>query len=181
MQSTRRALWPRITEVPQMTDIEHELRATMHAAVDGEQAPGDMVHLVMRRHRRYVGRVAAAAAIGVLVAVVAPVVVAARSQGPVPPRGQPTASATAPPSAVASATPSAARSEPSWMLGLPMPPTEHLRLLLTGRAPAWYSVATGQTAPISGLPPSKFAYTLLRMAGGWATEPSPKGRACSPD
>jgi hypothetical protein len=33
-----------------------------------------------------------------------------------------------------------ARSE---LIGLPMPPGSHVRLLLTGRRPAWFSLATG--------------------------------------
>jgi hypothetical protein len=176
-----------------MTDIEHRLREAMHAAVEGEHAPADMVDQVMRRHRRYLGTIASAAVIGVAVAVVVSVAVAARGTGPghVGPGKQPTASATTPsspeptatsPSSPApSVTSSRPRTEPGLLRGLPMPPAEDLRVFLTGRAPAWYSLATGQATPIAGLPPSRFPYALLRVAGGWAAEPSPNGHACLPD
>jgi hypothetical protein len=53
--------------------------------------------------------------------------------------------------------------------------------LLDGRAPAWYSLATGRIQPIAGLPPSQFPYSVTRVGGGWAAIPSPKGHACGPD
>ena len=37
----------------------------------------------------------------------------------------------------------------------------------------WFWPATGQTAPIGGLPPQRSGYEFIRAAGGWAVQPNP--------
>jgi hypothetical protein len=172
-----------------MTDIEQRLRAAMHAAVDGEQPPPDLVSVVLRRHRRHLIEMAAVTVAGAIVLAAVPVAIAWRgaSHGHVLPRASATITTPVPssPSASPSPLPSqpttrARRGEPKWMRGLPLPPATDLQLLLAARIPAWFSTATGGFTPIGNLPRSRFPYTLTRIRSGWAALPSPKGPSCTP-
>ena len=60
------------------------------------------------------------------------------------------------------------------MTGQPLPRDASLWLLLGGHRPAWFSMATGRTVPIRGLPPAG-SYQLIAIAGGWAAQPFPAG------
>jgi hypothetical protein len=72
---------------------------------------------------------------------------------------------------------------PARMLGGPLPRGITLWLPLGGDRPAWLSVATGRTEPVSGLPGNN--YQLIRIAGGWAAQPFPAVNAscanCAPE
>src|SRR5260370_41253938 len=88
-----------------------------------------------RRRRRYL------AAGTAIIAIVAGAVVVSTGAGP--------GSHPQPPGRHATA---AANPVPSTMSGLPMPPANSVRLLLTGPRPAGFSMATRQTERIAGLP-----------------------------
>ncbi len=174
-----------------MTDIEHRLRTAMHAAVDGELPPADLVTAVLRRHRRYLIRVAGVTVVSAIALAAVPVAIAwhGAHHGHVLPGVSATATSPEPsrPSGSTSPLPSQSpvhvylHSEPAWMRGPALPLTTDLRLLLTGRDPAWFSTAGGGTAPIGGLPRSRFPYSVVRVRAGWAALPSPKGTSCTPD
>lgn len=169
-----------------MTDIEHRLRAAMHVAVDGEEAPHDLINLVMRRHRRRAALVAGITMLIVIAAGGVPAALALRGDG-----GQsatrPASSATPPsdsrpPSHPAHpATPKPRQRAPSKLRGLPMPAGNSLQLLLTGPRPALFSLATRAAEPIAGLPVTKASYMFTRVVGGWAARPYLPGPGCAPD
>jgi hypothetical protein len=69
---------------------------------------------------------------------------------------------------------------PSSMSGLPMPAGSTVRLLLTGRRPAWFWTATRRTEPIKGLPSNRAGYAFTRLVGGWSVQPYPAGPGCLP-
>jgi hypothetical protein len=48
-----------------------------------------------------------------------------------------------------------------------------LRLPATGQRPSWFWPATGQVAPIGGLPLQRSGYRFIRAAGGWAVQAGP--------
>jgi hypothetical protein len=52
-----------------------------------------------------------------------------------------------------------------------------LRLPATGERPTWFWPATGQLAPIGGLPQQRSGYQFIRAAGGWAVQADPAGQA----
>jgi hypothetical protein len=52
-----------------------------------------------------------------------------------------------------------------------------LRLPATGQRPVWFWPATGQVAPIGGLPPQRSGYQFIRTAGGWAVQADPGTQA----
>jgi len=165
-----------------MTDIERRLYAAMHAAVDGTEPPDDLLAAVMRRHRRYVVRVAAAVLVAVAAVAAVPAGLASAGQG-TPPSGPRSGSPTPSPSSPHRTQPAArhVRREPAWMTGPVMPPTVSLRLLVSGRDPVWFSSPSDASQPIAGLPRSPFAYSFDRVTGGWVAMFSPKGGACQPD
>jgi len=66
----------------------------------------------------------------------------------------------------------------SALIGLPMPPGSHVRLLLTGRRPAWFSLATGRAEPINGLARDRWGYFFTQVVGGWSAQPGTAGPAC---
>jgi len=111
--------------------------------------PEAMIRKARRRQRR---RWLAAAAALVMVVVGAAVVIAGSGEG-----GRPR-----PPGRHASATP---KPVPSVMSGLPMPAGSSVRLLLTGRRPAWFWTATRQTEPIKGLPWNRAGYGVHTRGG----------------
>jgi hypothetical protein len=116
-----------------------------------------------RQHRRWL----AAAAALVMVAAGAAAVIAGSAAGGHPrPPGRP-ASATAKPAL-------------SAMSGVPMPAGSGVRLLLTGRRPAWFWTATRRTEPIEGLPWNGGGYGFTRVLGGWSAQPAPAGPGCLP-
>jgi hypothetical protein len=59
-----------------------------------------------------------------------------------------------------------------------MPAGSGVRLFLTGPRPAWFSLATGRTEPIKGLPRDRWGYLLTRVVGGWSAQPGTAGPAC---
>jgi hypothetical protein len=67
--------------------------------------------------------------------------------------------------------------EPDGITGQTSPWPGGLRLPATGQRPAWFYPATGQTAPIGGLPRQQAGYQFTRAAGGWAVQASPEVRA----
>jgi hypothetical protein len=48
-----------------------------------------------------------------------------------------------------------------------------LRLPVAGAKPVWFSPSSGRSEPIGGLPASRTGYQFIRLAGGWAVQPSP--------
>jgi hypothetical protein len=166
-----------------MTEIEHRLRAAMHAAVDGEEAPHDLVSLVMRRHRRHAALVAGLATLVVVAAGAGPTALALRGGGP-PSVARPT-SPTSPTISSSSpahpATPKPGHRTPSRLRGLPMPPGTSLQLLLTGPSPALFSLTTRTAEPIAGLPATRAGYGFTRVVGGWSVYPATTGPQCTPD
>jgi|ERR1022692_1641530 DNA-directed RNA polymerase specialized sigma24 family protein len=188
--------WRRLTRRPEqslpggdagpMTDIEDRLRAAMHVAVDSEEAPHDLINLVMRRHRR---RAALVAGVTMLIAIGAggvPAALALRGHGDQsaarPASSAAPASGSRPPSHPAHpATPKPQHRAPSKLRGLPMPAGNSLQLLLTGPRPALFSMATRAAEPIAGLPVTKAAYVFTRVVGGWSARPYLSGSGCAPD
>src|ERR1022692_4999708 len=166
-----------------MTDIEDRLRAAMHVAVDREEAPHDLINLVMRRHRRRAALVAGVTMLIVIGAGGVPAALALRGNG-----GQ---SAARPASSAAPArgsrppshpaTPKPQHRAPSNLRGRPRPPGNSLRLLLTGPRPALFSMATRAAEPIAGLPVTKAAYVFTRVVGGWSARPYLPGSGCAAD
>ncbi len=134
-----------------MSDIETRLSAAMHSALDGEEAsPGELIRLVMRRHRLRAARLAGTAVLAAL-ALAVPTVIALRSTiGGQPPSSQVTTKL------------------PARMSGLPMPKGMNFEFLVaTTRGAAWYSTATRRAEPIAGLPAVLNGYQFERAWGGW--------------
>ncbi|MGD0607647.1 MAG: hypothetical protein ABSA53_29185 [Streptosporangiaceae bacterium] len=63
--------------------------------------------------------------------------------------------------------------EPDGIIGPALSWPGGLRLLATGERPQWFWPATGQVAPIGGLPPQPSGYQFIRAAGGWAVQAAP--------
>jgi hypothetical protein len=69
--------------------------------------------------------------------------------------------------------PHPAKQLPAKMTGLPMPAGTNFQLLVSARdGAAWYSTATRQTEPITGLPASSAGYQFERVYGGWFAAPN---------
>lgn len=150
-----------------MPDIEVQLRAAMHAAVDDEVAsPEQLITLVLRRHQRVKARLVSAVVLAVL-AITVPGGIALRST--ISRSGSPPAShVTAPPSKL-----------PTSMSGLPMPTGMTFEFLIpTSNGAGWYSTATQQTEPIAGLPTVAGGYQFGRLGGGWAAWPVSYASPC---
>ena len=131
---------------------------------DAGPAPEAVIREARRRQRR---RWLAAGVAMVTVAAGAAAVIADSGAGGRPrPSGRP-----------AAVTP---RPAPSVMSGLPMPAGSSVRLLLTGRRPAWFSLATRRAEPIKGLPWNRAGYGFTRVVGGWSAQPYPAGPGCLP-
>ena len=75
----------------------------------------------------------------------------------------------------ASATASAAPIGPSGITGRTLPWATSLRLPITGMQPVWFSPASGDSAPIGGLPDVNSGYQFTRTDGGWAVQANPAG------
>lgn len=160
-----------------MTDIEDRLRDAMRAAVDGERPAPDLLRGVLRRHRRYLVRVAGTAVAAAAVLVAVPVAVAS-SLGK--PAGGTAVMPGTHPHRSPSSGPGHKRHEPSWMRGRPMPVTVNLRLLVTARDPVWFTSPADTSQPIAGLPRSAYPYSITRIGGGWAAALSPACHCQSP-
>jgi hypothetical protein len=131
---------------------------------DAGTDPEALIREARRRQRR---RWLATAAALVMVVGGAAVVIAGSGVG-----GRPR-----PPGRPANAAP---KPVPSVLSGLPMPAGSTVRLLLTGRRPAWFSTATRRTEPIEGLPWNRAGYAFTRVVGGWSAQPYPAGPGCLP-
>jgi hypothetical protein len=125
--------------------------------------PGTKPEAVIREARRRQRRRWLAAGVATAAVLVAAGAVIAGSGAGSHPR---------PPGRHASTAPKPA---PSVMRGLPMPAGSGVRLLLTGRRPAWFSMATRRTEPIKGLPWNRAGYGFTRVSGGWSAQPYPAG------
>jgi hypothetical protein len=149
-----------------MDDIGDRLRAAMHAAVDAEQpSPGELIRLVMRRHRRRNVLVAGAAAV-VALAVAVSAAIALRS-----------VTVTPPPSTHRHAVAPA----PHKMTGLPMPTGTNLQFLVqNGQHFALFSTATLRSQPISGVPNNLAdGGQVERVEGGWWVSAFRRASYCS--
>jgi hypothetical protein len=71
--------------------------------------------------------------------------------------------------------------EPDGIGGPTLPWADSLRLPATGTRPAWFSPATGRSAPIGGLPADSSGYQFTRIAGGWAVLASSAGKTAHDD
>lgn len=130
--------------------------------------PGTEPEAVIREARRCQRRRWLAAGVAIVtVAAGAAAVIAGYASG-----GRPR-----PPGRHATAVP---KPVPSSMSGLPMPAGSTVRLLLTGRRPAWFWTATRRTEPIKGLPWNRAGYAFTRLVGGWSAQPYPAGPGCLP-
>src|ERR1700677_140813 len=70
------------------------------------------------------------------------------------------------PAAAPSTTDSANAGEPGGVGGADLAWNGSLRLPVAGTQPAWYSPATGRSAPIRGLPPDSAGGPFTRGTGG---------------
>jgi DNA-directed RNA polymerase specialized sigma24 family protein len=174
---------------PTVTDIERRIRAAMHAGVDGEEAPDDLLARVRQRHRRHLILMSGATVIAVAAIMVVPAVLASRGGDGAPAAGT-SSRRTSPPgpaSPVATASPSPAhpgrsqpqRHEPSKLIGLRLP-HGRVRLLLAGPQPAWFAAAPRTTRVIANLPRTAGGYSLARVAGGWTASAYSAGPGCPP-
>ncbi len=85
------------------------------------------------------------------------------------------------PAAAPSATASAGADEPDAIVGPALPWAVALRLPVAGTQPAWFSPATGRSAPIGGLPSDSAGYQFTRADGGWVVRAGSGGELASGD
>jgi hypothetical protein len=136
-----------------MSDLEQELRAAMHAAVDGEEpAPEALIAAVRRRHRRH-NVVVAGLVVLIVIAAAIPVAIAVRGlltqPGP-------------------SMTRHHAKALPGMMTGRPMAPGTDIPIISTGNGGAeWYFTASKRAERVAGLPAPIEGYSSTRAQGGW--------------
>jgi hypothetical protein len=71
---------------------------------------------------------------------------------------------------------SALAAEPDGTGGPALPWAGSLRLPTAGTQPAWFSPATGRSAPIGGLPADSAGYQFTRAGGGWVVQASSAGQ-----
>src|SRR5487761_365140 len=71
--------------------------------------------------------------------------------------------------------------EPDGIGGHTLPWAGSLRLPATGTQPAWFSPATGRSAPIGGLPADSSGYQFTRIGGGWAVQANAAGKTAHDD
>jgi hypothetical protein len=67
--------------------------------------------------------------------------------------------------------------EPDGITGQTLSWPGGLRLPAAGPRPAWFWPATGQVAPIGGLPRQPSGYQFIRVTGGWAVQAGPAAQA----
>jgi hypothetical protein len=113
----------------------------------------------------------------VLLVVVGGVIYVSHSRPPhSPPAAVPTPLISSPvPAPVGLAVPGLS-DEPDGIHGRTLPWADSLRLPVTGARPAWFSPATGRSAPIGGLPAGNSGYQFTRVSGGWAVRAGPAAR-----
>ena len=68
-----------------------------------------------------------------------------------------------------------AAAEPDAIGGPVLPWAASLRLPVAGTQPAWFSPATGGSAPIGSLPANSAGYHFTRASGGWVVQASSAG------
>jgi hypothetical protein len=68
-----------------------------------------------------------------------------------------------------------AAAEPDGIAGPALPWAGSLRLPVAGTQPAWFSPATGGSAPIGSLPVDSAGYHFTRASGGWVVQASSAG------
>src|SRR3984957_12700186 len=68
-----------------------------------------------------------------------------------------------------------AAAEPDAIGGPVLPWAASLRLPVAGTQPAWFSPATGGSAPIGSLPADSAGYHFARASGGWVVQASSAG------
>ncbi len=68
-----------------------------------------------------------------------------------------------------------AAAEPDGIAGPVLPWAGSLRLPVAGTQPAWFSPATGGSAPIGSLPADSAGYHFTRASGGWVVQASSAG------
>ena len=71
--------------------------------------------------------------------------------------------------------------EPDGIGGPTLPWAGSLRLPAAGTQPAWFSPATGRSAPIGGLPADSSGYQFIRIGGGWAVQANAAGKTAHDD
>ncbi len=71
--------------------------------------------------------------------------------------------------------------EPDGIGGPTLPWASSLRLPAAGTQPAWFSPATGRSAPISGLPADSSGYQFIRIGAGWVVQPNSAGKTAHDD
>jgi len=76
---------------------------------------------------------------------------------------------------------SASADEPGGINGTALPWAGSLRLPVAGTRPAWFSPATGRSAPIGGLPADSAGYQFTRAGGGWVVRAGSGGETESGD
>jgi hypothetical protein len=67
--------------------------------------------------------------------------------------------------------------EPDGIAGQTLSWSDDLRLPAAGTRPSWFSPASGQAEPISGLPANASGYQFTRVGGGWAVQANPAAAA----
>jgi hypothetical protein len=122
-------------------------------------------------------RIAVAVALALVAAAIAYYLPRSRHETAQPAR--PTATATAVPGPVSQgfSGDQGVAAEPDGITGQTSPWPGGLRLPAAGQRPMWFYPATGQTAPIGGLPRQQAGYQFVRAADGWAVQASPDVRA----
>jgi hypothetical protein len=86
---------------------------------------------------------------------------------------RPAVTATPPPQPLAVSGDAGVAEEPDGITGHTLAWPGGLRLPAAGQQPAWFWPATGQLAPIGGLPRQPSGYQFVRAAGGWAVQAAP--------
>ncbi|HEX3516297.1 MAG TPA: hypothetical protein VHT26_20095 [Trebonia sp.] len=71
--------------------------------------------------------------------------------------------------------------EPDGIGGPTLPWAAGLRLPAAGTQPAWFSPATGRSAPIGALPADSSGYQFTRIGGGWVVQPNAAGKTAHDD
>jgi len=122
-----------------------------------------------REPRRWPRRLAAAAVLLLVTAVIATHLPRQQAEAPGSrPSGAPSpAPSAAPGSGALSPGPA---DETSGLIGQTLPWEASLRLPVAGTQPLWLWPATGRVQPIGGLPRDRYGYQFTRVTGGWAVQ-----------
>jgi hypothetical protein len=120
-----------------------------------------------REPRRWPRRLAAVAALLLVIAVIATHLPGHR---PAASRRHPAGANPAPVAPGSEALAPGPADESSGLVGQTLPWAGSLRLPVAGSRPLWFWPATGRTKPIGGLPRDRYGYQFTRVAGGWAVQ-----------